>query len=469
MNDPERDAWLREALRHAPDSGATPPSLLDDAILAKARAAAARPAAASGPREAARRASANPLLALWDWLARPAVAAGFASVMAATLVGVMWWDRPMDDTIARAPAVDRIEAPRAAAPTTRAAIEPAATGAAAAPPPVVADAARAQTAREAPAPARRAKLAETERAEPPSEAEGSQKERAMPTAPTKDKAAAFPAPESLREAPAPAPRTIAVPTPLADAKKESGPLPSTPAPAPAPVVAAQRQAPQAAAQVAPTQPSLARGRVAKDEASDAASDRLAGGVAKSGASREASAESKNDVTASTGALAAPAARAPAFAQAIEKKANAFPPEGAAARSEAPADARRSFGVAAPAPLAPLLAALAGDASRVSRQSAGGGWLALEPAWRDWLTELAAAGAGHWRAAGDADRALDADVAKPIGSAVVLRLDGRAAATIRIDGTTVQLESLLGEPRRWQAVLAPAAAERLRTSLARLPP
>ena len=33
MNDAERDAWLREALRHAPDSDALPPSGVSEAIL----------------------------------------------------------------------------------------------------------------------------------------------------------------------------------------------------------------------------------------------------------------------------------------------------------------------------------------------------------------------------------------------------------------------------------------------------
>ena len=103
MNDAERDAWLREALRHAPDSDALPPSGVSEAILLKARAAA-RAAAPAARRAGSRDAHANPLLALWDWLARPPVAAGFASVMAATLVGLMWWDRPMDETMVRAPA-----------------------------------------------------------------------------------------------------------------------------------------------------------------------------------------------------------------------------------------------------------------------------------------------------------------------------------------------------------------------------
>jgi hypothetical protein len=68
MNDAERDAWLREALRHAPDSDALPPSGVSEAILLKARAAAR--AAAPAARRAVRDAHANPLLAFWDWLAR---------------------------------------------------------------------------------------------------------------------------------------------------------------------------------------------------------------------------------------------------------------------------------------------------------------------------------------------------------------------------------------------------------------
>jgi len=115
MNDTERDAWLREALRHAPDSDALPPSGVSEAILLKARAAA-RAAAPAARRAGSRDAHANPLTALWDWLARPPVAAGFASVMAATLVGLMWWDRPMDEGMPRSPAMTSDRAPAAAAP-----------------------------------------------------------------------------------------------------------------------------------------------------------------------------------------------------------------------------------------------------------------------------------------------------------------------------------------------------------------
>ena len=87
-----RDAWLSEALRHAPDADAVPPSALSETILRQARAAAS-PASVTSASFGQR------CLAVWSWLARPPVAAGFASVMVATVVGLMWWDRPLEETL----------------------------------------------------------------------------------------------------------------------------------------------------------------------------------------------------------------------------------------------------------------------------------------------------------------------------------------------------------------------------------
>ena len=115
MSDGERDAWLREALRHAPDADVAPPRDLSETILAQARAAAR--AGGARARLGRRRHSA---VALWDWLARPPVAAGFASVVAATLVGVMWWDRPMDETLPPRPGIAAERAPTGTAPATNA-------------------------------------------------------------------------------------------------------------------------------------------------------------------------------------------------------------------------------------------------------------------------------------------------------------------------------------------------------------
>jgi hypothetical protein len=98
MSEPDeaRDAHLREALRHAPDAQLQAPPQLSELILKEARAKARdpKPAATPAPSGARR---------VWDWLARPAVATGFAGVMAATLVGLMWWDQPMDEAMPRSP------------------------------------------------------------------------------------------------------------------------------------------------------------------------------------------------------------------------------------------------------------------------------------------------------------------------------------------------------------------------------
>lgn len=99
MSEPDeaRDAHLRAALRHAPDAHMQAPPQLSELILKEARAKArsAKPAAMPAPSRARQ---------VWDWLARPAVATGLAGVMAATLVGLMWWDQPMDEALPRTPA-----------------------------------------------------------------------------------------------------------------------------------------------------------------------------------------------------------------------------------------------------------------------------------------------------------------------------------------------------------------------------
>ena len=171
-DDADRDAYLREALRHAPDADLAAPGALSDVILRQARmVAAALPASAAALQTPGAAASVTPVEApqrvglaeppaapawvassasraspppwgassaspgsrashapppsarptrssrapasrffgdAWRWLARPPVAAGFASVMAATLVGLMWWDQPMD-TALRPPAPAQAE------------------------------------------------------------------------------------------------------------------------------------------------------------------------------------------------------------------------------------------------------------------------------------------------------------------------------------------------------------------------
>lgn len=134
LRDEERDAWLAQALRHAPDADADAPPALSDVILREARAAARPPAAP------ARSEPIGPLAwlaAAWDWLARPPVAAGFASLMVATLVGVMWWDEPLDQSLPRAPQVvsSTPQARAEPAPSAAEAAAPVATDVPAAPKP----------------------------------------------------------------------------------------------------------------------------------------------------------------------------------------------------------------------------------------------------------------------------------------------------------------------------------------------
>lgn len=130
-NDDDRDsvphdAWLREALRHAPDADAAPPPALSDVILRQARAAAAIdpvPAWPASPSLGAR------IAAAWAWLGRPPVAAGFASVMVAGVVGLMWWDRPLEESLpprgAALPAAAPAAPPSPAATTVQATPTPA--------------------------------------------------------------------------------------------------------------------------------------------------------------------------------------------------------------------------------------------------------------------------------------------------------------------------------------------------------
>jgi hypothetical protein len=83
------DAWLREALRHAPDADVAPPQALREAILRQARATAApaRPV--------------RTFEAFWRGFTRPAVATGFASLMVSVVLTLMWRSDEFEDEAAR--------------------------------------------------------------------------------------------------------------------------------------------------------------------------------------------------------------------------------------------------------------------------------------------------------------------------------------------------------------------------------
>lgn len=129
-DDLPRDAWLREALRHAPDAEAAPPPKLNETILRMGRAAVAPPREErAAPMLQRTSAPALPsgtvagggmrdtLAALWAWLLRPPVAAGFALVFLSTVVGVMWMGRPIEET--GAPREETVAAAPQAAPAPR--------------------------------------------------------------------------------------------------------------------------------------------------------------------------------------------------------------------------------------------------------------------------------------------------------------------------------------------------------------
>ena len=245
----EHDAWLRAALRHAPDAELGAPPALSAAIL--------REAGAPRPATAHRSPRWRPLWDAWSWLARPPVAAGFASVMVATVVGLMWWDRPPEEALPLA-ADTRVMAPRVAAPASA---SDARVAVAAPSPARVAVAAPAADKAEAAAPKPQAR--------PPAVALHSEaRARAADTAASAQTAQAAPPTQSERAEQAPvtpmaepeAARKMAAPAALADA-----------AAAPPPMMETARRAQAAAAAAAPAGLAAGTARLARPAASPSSS------------------------------------------------------------------------------------------------------------------------------------------------------------------------------------------------------
>jgi len=525
MNDAERDAWLREALRHAPDSGALPPNGVSEAILAEARAAAR---SAAPRRAAARGAPANSFAAFWTWLAQPPVAAGFASVMAATLVGLMWWDQPMDETIVRAPApvTDRagsaptgsmrVDSPRP--PSTQPVVaEPGSTPAGAM---ASGETRRSSSTAEGPGALDAKEVAAAAPAIPPAlKNDERAAERKVPTRPQNESPAPFPASEQQRESA----KTTAAASPAREAakKKEAdiGRLPADAMTQPSALPAAPSpvQSGSSGAAPAPAAP-FQSGSVAA-ETSDAGPTRGADApLAKSAAAppraaapaRDATPSARNINEAAPDPLASPAERAQrqrALTDSRDKDVAslaASPPAPAPFRNELARS--RSDAVTRPAaaakstPPAAVVAAIVAEPDRWSRQTIAGDVRPLEPGWRRWLAELDAATSGRWRSTGPggaladsndrpaanqpgtptdranrADAATGADPARggaPTDRPTTLRLvdANRAAVLIRVDGATVHVESASDRGAgHWQATLDPAATDTLRVAARRLPP
>ncbi|CAN5618687.1 hypothetical protein BH11PSE7_BH11PSE7_19110 [soil metagenome] len=281
--DAERDAWLCEALRHAPDADVSAPPALKLRILREARSTAGLPLAAPVPVQQ-RSASgwhriAAGAAALWAALARPPVAAGFASVMVATLVGLLWWDRPMDEALPRpplraeAPAVREVTpAPSALAPESspeplpESSPLPPAEPATADPSPAkerrrgATDAAARKSAPAAP----RLESKATEREDRPSPKEWrsdpsaalSRAPMPMPAAPSLADAPALSA-RTPAATPAPPPAAAAAPmqdmqaAPTAPALQQAPPMPSAKAVAAAPATSAETARPASRAELSP--------------------------------------------------------------------------------------------------------------------------------------------------------------------------------------------------------------------------
>ena len=368
--------------------------MISAAILAEARAAR------RGRRARRRRASAapaNPLLALWRWLARPPVAAGFAErhgrhAGRADVVG------PADgrDLAASAGArAKRSEARHPSAPVD-ATITTAAPAAATAP-----------TAPAAPAPPATVPTAPAQ--SPPTPARVAPAREARLGVPTNAEARGRKTTRRAKERDARRRRRRP--------RRSRRPRSSAPA-GPRPRPSAQDAKKEADATPAPTTPPAP---LASNRADVGAA---AGASAKSAApSGSMTAPARNTPAPPA---AAPLARQRSIAEARPSEADAFASSGAGTRSEraswvacvamAP---RRSHRCSPRSPTA---------ASRWTRQTASGGSTAVETVWRDWLADLDAQ--ARWRRVTDSAQPSAPTPRSKARRTLRLDLDGRPAALIR---------------------------------------
>lgn len=437
----EHDAWLRQALQHAPDAAAAPPDALREAILAEARSAARARSRAPSPAPRGR-SLLDAITDFWSWLARPPVAAGFASVMAATIVGLMWWDRPMDEALPPPASSSRVAAPAPApmpvpkavpAPTLRTPAEP-----------------------QAAQPAPRLPLAAPTAA--PTGRLDASPQKTAPTAGAVDarrkdrKSVAPGVAETL-----PAPVVIAAPVTPAPA-----PFPATPAPAGAGSLQER------------TAPAATLAKKAEKEASEGAlrgaAEPAAADAAKRADVAPADADRANTVTAATkpASLArqrgATAARE-TTADALDSRAPSAPPAAFAAapppiRDEATASERRAAN-APTRPMALLFASIAKDTGHWARLNASGENLPLDSATQAWLASVDAAAATRWQSAAERAGRLESRLVAD-SRVLVLGRDGRLAASVRIEDDGVFYASPAGPV--WFAPLPAEAVARLRATL-----
>jgi hypothetical protein len=420
-DDAEHDAWLRAALRHAPDAAAGAPPALREAILReaaqKARAGGARP---GRPVRAAWWAQA------WSWLARPSVGAAFAGIVVATTVGLLWHGEPLPEAprpearvrVDPAPAVapgGQEAAPQAQAPA-QPATPPAAHEDA---PPAAATSPRAKLKAET-VPRPRANVAAGAKTEPAQAAQARRRAAAPPASAGMSGEAA-----ATTAAAAPSP---AAPSAAAVAPATAAPTAVTAAP---PVATA---APPAATAEPPAATAAPPAATAAPPAAEPAAPRT-------------------KTPAPAPAPVGPRATAPAPPPVVT--ADALAPH-AGVLSRAPL--RGQFAAAAPVfSAAQIRAAIAADPAAWTWQRAGGPAQPVNDTLAAWLARLDATAGGRWLRAGLADDGPDD---------LLLLHDGHVAHRVRIDSSRMRWDAVQadGTTQRWQAPLAPDDARALQAQL-----
>ncbi len=421
------DAWLKGALLHAPDAQTDAPPALTHNILRESRLALEGVKAARRTphdSQAASTQSRQWLIAAWNQLTRPAVAAGFASVMVATLVGVLWWEKPLDE---RGDPPMATRAPEVAAPVPAPSpVRPAPTASTASTASAAVDAPRAEA----------------------SAARATSSRRSAPEVTADREALAGSVQSTAKRADEPPPRAkLAKPPQLEEVRREADQDSAK-----AEVSAAAAAAPAAAAAAAPT---TMPAPVAAMVAAPTSAVEAAAPTQREGNAAFAKAAQDRSTSLQSASRAVPA------------------PAAAPTPAPAPANSALITPLVAPlvaSPLAPLLTALANAPEPWRWQADGGEPQAVTPALQRWLQLLERSAGSRWAAPGPSVRIADADANADASSAASLELRITSTGTgnstrIVLSGNTVSLQRSGASPTTNSAVLTPAAADALRKAWA----
>lgn len=424
----ELDAHLRAALRHAPDRDTAAPAQLSEQILSAARRSVQPMHEGPAWPRHVRAALASAL----DALTRPAGAAAFASLVLATVIGVMWHEgdptEVLPERLRRPDAAPRARsdtpAPAPTAPATlQTPAEPASQAQTAAPDRATADTGTAKATteskrRNATAQSADARPAERPRTTPAPDATTATADATdtFARAETRPKAAAKAPPSAVERAAAPpqaSPATAGAQRSEARATAQESAMPATPPPPPA-------------ARAAPPAPAMAPA-----PATAAAPP--------------------------TPAPAAPQATAPGGASVGAAAAPRVAPMGAAPPS------LRSSLAATPDPITSVVLALGREAASAPSatthrwQRGNGNALPHGPAAQAWLAELQRATQGAWQPQ-QGTAAAGAD-------ALVLSNERGLVARVELTDAGVRWHSAATPNLSWSATLPDETLKRLRENLA----